>query len=248
MMKDDLKKWDKNVIYSRKRLYSLNYFTCMQLLNISRELSHMADNPQCVISKETFLLLMSISPNLTVADIEYFVSSNDVKSILKKGISLQNPTDGDDTELYIHDLDDVEGAVEILNEEKKKLYYQLKNVMKFDSRVVLTALRKHGTDKKAAEWWCVEHEKYFDNSSASFSVKVNKPEISVKHPTVAHLIQTGYPRHAAIKAVQKHGRDVKSCMDFCNTLNLHTNSSENCIDEQSCEEGDNVSEVSWSTR
>ena len=70
-MEDDLKKWSEEVKKNRSDFYELNNYTTAQLVRLRKELGKMrANGGVAVVEPGVMLLLQSISPDLTPAEVK----------------------------------------------------------------------------------------------------------------------------------------------------------------------------------
>ena len=121
-MKKDLQKWLDEVSNLRAKYYALNYFTCLQLLRINREFYDLMNNPDHQISREIFLLLLSLSSDLTIADIKevvcaakhHLISSKSAPLSLGIGDNISNIDEGS-----------ILKEIEKLSTEEKEIYDSL---------------------------------------------------------------------------------------------------------------------------
>ena len=197
-MKAKLQDWLANVSKLRKKLYALNYFTCLQLQKISCEFYQLIDNPEYQINKEVFLLLMSISPDLTIEHVKEVMSSAEAQAISLKSFNAPLPSAQGDS---FHVVGEVHIEVEKLSEEEKEIYDTLITEYEYDPRLVLTALHHNGCDEE-------------------------KIEIDASNSTVKELIDMDFSEALAIEAVKKFGEDLDDCLDYCSTEYLAKSCSE----------------------
>lgn len=152
-MKTDLRIWLLKVSTLRTKLYALNYFSSLQLLRISKEFYCLINNPSHEISNQVLLLLMSLSCELTVAEIKKVTSTSDAQSIaLRNKISITSP-DCDDS-FYIMDEIDIPQELKKFNEAEKKIYHLCIQDYGFDEQMVIAAIRLHGSNEDKVLKWC----------------------------------------------------------------------------------------------
>ena len=67
VLDDQLVKWKKSVDTAREKYYELNYFTTLQLLELRRELGHLAQptGASSVLKPSVLVLLKSVSPHVS---------------------------------------------------------------------------------------------------------------------------------------------------------------------------------------
>ncbi|XP_065899482.1 E3 ubiquitin-protein ligase rnf213-alpha-like isoform X2 [Dysidea avara] len=208
-LKNDLQEWVATVSGLRKTIYPLNYFTCLQLLKISGEFYDLVSNSEYQLSKEVLLLLMSISPDLTIEDIRSVMSSSDAHRLVSKSINISSslPTQNEDPSI----VGGVDEEVLKLTEEEKTIFIAATTIYEFKPHLVLAALRCHGADvdEDSVVDWC------YHNSSVEDEYITETPKIDGDNLTVKELIEYDFPKQLAIKAVEECGEDVVKCMDYC---------------------------------
>ena len=222
-MKDDLHTWSIKVFTQRKTLYVLNYFTSLQLLQISNELYRLIIDQDRQVNKKIFLLLMSISPDLTTEDIKNVTSSTEAKSMC----SGNTPHFSDGSENFqAMDETTLLREVDKLTDEEKELYRTFTEDYSFNASMVLTAIRRFGSNEDEIENFCSDPEISRQFGSTPFRSEVedgHKTEkVDVNNVNVQELINKyEYSESLAIAAVKKHGEDIPSCLDYCadQTLN-----------------------------
>ena len=234
-MKKDLQNWQANVSSSRKTLYALNYFTCLQLLRISSELYHLITNPNHEVNHEMLLLLMSLSPNLTAKEIKQVTSKAEAQSIALRSLpSLTPPTDHNESSYFMNEID-VPGEIEKLNEEEKEIYFSSVQDYEFNPQMVLAAIHQFGSDEEEVLQWCFDPK----NAEAFKSKPIitedsveHKPEIDISNTTVQELIDLEFSELLSIEAVNTCGEDLDKCLDYCTKSTAeHANFGDNTHDE-----------------
>ena len=228
-MKRDYQKWLNKVSSLRKNLYALNYFTCLQLLRISNEFHCLINNPNHEVSSEILLLLMSLSPTLTVDDIKAVTSTTEAHSIALRSLPTFTPPDRDESHCVM-EAADVPGEIDRLNEAEKKIYLLSVNEYGFNPRMVLLAIRQYGSNEDDVLNWC------FDPKNAEMFESKPKPDVieepakptnskvDITNPVVQELIGLEFSESMAIEAVKKCGEDLTKCYDYCNNQTLLTSS------------------------
>jgi len=225
-MKKELQDWLANVSSLRKRLYALNYFTCLQLLKISREFYHLINNLGYQMNSEVFLLLMSISPDLTIEHVKKVMSSTEAQTIALKSFNAPLPSAQDDSFCII---DEVDVEVEKLSEEEKEIFTTATAQYMYNPRLVIAALRHSDCDEDAVIEWCMDNNKMYeekpiaDNSSI---IEQKKIEIDASNSVVKELIDMDFSETLAIEAVKICGEDIEKCIDHCSTKILDKSFSE----------------------
>ncbi|XP_065899490.1 E3 ubiquitin-protein ligase rnf213-alpha-like isoform X3 [Dysidea avara] len=217
-MKRELQDWLTNVSSLRKRLYALNYFTCLQLLKISCEFYQLINNPEHHINKEIFLLLLSVSPDLTVESVKQVMSSTEAQTIALKSVCFNPLPSTQDETFYI--IGEIDVEVENLSEEEKEIFTSVTTDFEYDPHLVLTALRHKGCDEEAVIDWCMDNAKMYEIKSTSDNLPVNKPEsieIDSSNSTVKELVDLEFSEAVAIEAVKACGEDIGKCLDYCST-------------------------------
>ena len=226
LMKKELQDWLNNVSSLRKRLYALNYFTCLQLLKISREFYHLINNSDHQINKEVFLLLMSISPDLTIEDVKKVMSSTEAQAIALKSFNAPLPSTQDDSFCIIGEVD-VE--VEKLSEEEKEIFTTATATYEYDPRLVLAALHHKGCDEDAVIEWCMDNDKLYEAKPPTGNPPIVEQEniaIDASNSTVKELVGMDFSEALAIEAVKICGEDIEKCIDHCSTQILDKSFSE----------------------
>jgi len=225
LLKKELQDWLANVSSLRKRLYALNYFTCLQLLKISREFYHLINNSDYQINKEVFLLLMSVSSDLTIEHVKEVMSSTEAQGIALKSFNATLPSAQDEGFC----IDEVDVEVDKLSEEEKDIFTTATTVYEYNPRLVLAALHHNDCDEDAVIEWCMDNNKLYeakpiaDNSPI---VEQEKIEIDVTNSTVKELIDMDFSEALAIEAVEICGEDIERCIDHCSTKILDKSFSE----------------------
>lgn len=210
-MKTDLKNWLDYVSAQRKSVYVLNHFTCLQLLQISNELYGLINDCEHQISKEIFLLLMNISPDLKIEDIKKVTASTEAKSMCSS-----HKIFSDNSEEF--SSMDLPTEVNKLNDEAKKLFSEYTKEGDFNPFMVLTAIHKFGSDEDEIIDFCTDADniRLFRNVSSNGKGKDDDKEIKidVNNPTVQELIKCTYSESLAIDAVKECGEDIASCLEY----------------------------------
>ena len=222
-LKSDLQNWREKVSSLRKKLYALNYFTCLQLLRISNEFHCLINNPNHEISNEIFMLLMSLSPNLTVEKINKVTSTAEAREIAFR--SLPSFTLPDHSESFsAMDEADVPEEVDKLNEAQKEIYVKCVQEYEFNPRMVLAAIHLYGSNEGEVIDWCFDpnNQVMFESNPvvSEESIKLNIPEVDITNTTVQELVSLEFSESLAIEAVQKCGDDLSKCMDYCSNETL----------------------------
>ena len=224
-MKRNYQKWLNKVSSLRKSLFALNYFTCLQLLRISNEFYCLISNPNHEVRSEILLLLMSLSPNLTVDDIKAVTSTTEAQSIALKSLPTLTPPDHDECH-PVMETADVPGEIDRLNEAEKELYYSSVNDYGFNAQMVLSAIRQCGSNEDDVLNWCFNPrnaEMYESKPKPDAKEEPAKPTTSVvdlTNPVVQELIDLQYSKSLAIEAVKMCGEDFTKCYDYCNNQAL----------------------------
>ena len=229
-MKDDLKDWLNLVSTQRKSVYILNYFTCLQLLQISNELYCLITDPDHQINKKILLLLMSISPDLTIENIKNVTSSPEAKKIC----SASNSSLPLSSENYVfNDLDEIDlpTEVDMLSDEERTLYLSFtQDNDDFNPYMILTAIRRFGLDEERILDFCADSNtiQAFGNDPVSTTHNDDHQEsrIDITNPTVQELIRCNFSESSAIDAVSKCGEEIEDCMDYLVEQTLKDNSNE----------------------
>ena len=222
-MKKHLKHWLEKVSILRKRLYALNYFTCLQLLRISNEFHCLINNPNHEISNEIFMLLMSLSPNLTVEKIKEVTSTAEAQEIALR--SLPSFTPPDHSESFC-DMDeaDVPEEIDKLNEAEKEIYFKSVQDYDFNPRMVLAAIHQYGSNEGEVIDWCFDpkNEEMFESNPgvSEGSVELNVSEVDITNTVVQELVELEFLESLAIEAVQKCGEDLSKCLEYCSNETL----------------------------
>ena len=228
-MKRDYQKWLNKVSSLRKNLYALNYFTCLQLLRISNEFHCLINNPNHEVSSKILLLLMSLSPTLTVDDIKAVTSTTEAHSIALRSLPTFTPPDRDESH-RVMEVADVPGEIDRLNEAEKKIYLSSVNEYGFNPQMVLLAIHQYGSNEDDVLNWC------FDPKNAEMFESKPKPDVieepakptnskvDITNPVVQELIGLEFSESMAIEAVKKCGEDLTKCYDYCNNQTLLTSS------------------------
>ena len=225
-MKKDYQKWLNKVSSLRTNLYALNYFTCLQLLRISSEFYYLINSPNHEINNEIFLLLMSLSPNLTVDDIKRVTSTTEAQSIALRSLpTFTPPSHGDESHLVV-DAVDVPGEIDRLNEAEKELYFSSVNEYGFNPQMVLSAIHQCGSNEDDVLNWCFNprNAEMFEGkpkpSVSKDPVKPTESKVDITNPVVQELIDLEFPESMAIEAVKMCGEDLTRCYDYCNNQTL----------------------------
>ena len=229
-MKRDYQKWLTKVSHLRTDLYALNYFTCLQLLRISKEFHCLINNPNHEVSSEILSLMMSLSPNLTVDDIKAVSSTTEAQSIALRSLPSFIPPDHDVSSHPVMEAADVPVEVGRLNEAEKMLYLLSVNKYEFNPQMVLSAIRQCGSNEDDVLNWCMDpkNTEIFERKPKSdASEKPAKPttsKVDITNPVVQELISLEYSESLAIEAVKMCGEDTTKCYDYCNNQTLLTSS------------------------
>ena len=213
-MKKDLQEWLDRVSMLRREYYALNYFTCLQLLRINREFYNLMNSNDHQISREVFLLLLSLSPDLTIKNIVNVVSA--AKSQLISPESMSLPSVHDDS-IPITDIPD---EVRKLTGEEKELYDSCITDYEFEPCLALAAIHKYGSNEDDVVAWCYnpDNQKMFRNASKdeSFNAELkNSQTIDRSNATVQELIELEFSEDLSIEAVKLYGEDLTQCMEYC---------------------------------
>ena len=224
-MKRDYQNWLNKVSCSRTDLYALNYFTCLQLLRISKEFHCLINNPNHEVSSEILSLLMSLSPNLTVDDIKAVTSTTEAQSIALRSLPSFTPPDHNESH-PVMDAADVPVEVDRLNEAEKELYLFSVNEYDFNPQMVLSAIHQCGSNEDDVLNWCMdpkntamfERKPKPDNNEEP--AKPTKSKVDITNPVIQELIGLEYPESLAIEAVKMCGEDATKCYDYCNNKTL----------------------------
>ena len=208
-LKMDLQNWRKKVSSLRKKIYALNYFTCLQLLRISNEFHCLINNPNHEISNEIFMLLMSLSPNLTVEKIKEVTSIAGAQEIAFKNLPKE---------------------IDKLNKAQKETYVKSVQEYELNPRMVLAAIHLYGSNEEKVIEWCLDpkNQEMFESIHvvSEDSIKLNVSEVDIIN-TIQELIELEFSESLAIEAFQKYGDDISNCIDYCinKTLNDDANTS-----------------------
>ena len=213
-MKKDLQDWLNRVSKLRREYYALNYFTCLQLLRINREFYNLINNNDHQISREVFLLLLSLSPDLTTEDVRNVVSAAKYQLVSPESMSLSSVHDD---RTHIIDCPD---EVSKLTEEEKELYDSCVTNYEFEPCLALAAIRKCGAEEDHVLEWCYnpDNQKMFRNTSKdeSFSGELNKPQIIDRNNAIVQeLMELEFSEDLSIEAVKLYGEDLTQCMEYC---------------------------------
>ena len=238
-MKRDYQKWLSKVSSLRANLYALNYFTCLQLLKISNEFHCLITNPNHEVSSEILLLLMSLSPTLTVDDIKAVTSTTEAQSIALRSLPILTPPDYDESHCVV-DAVDIPGELNRLNEAEKELYLLLVNDYEFNPQMVLSAIHQFGSNEDDVLNWCFNSTEMFESpDTTGESTKPSTSEVDITNPVVQELVDLEFSESMAIKAVEICGEDLTKCYDYCNNQTLMTSSAVMSDDAQ-VELSDNI--------
>ena len=214
-MKKDLQNWLDEVSQLRTEYYALNYFTCLQLLKINKEFYKLINSNDDQISREVFLLLMSISPDLTIMKVKEVVSSTKCQLISSKSMSSSLAYDDS-----IHEID-IPGEFAKLTEEEKEVYDSSIEEWEFEPCMVLAAIRKFGSNEDDVVEWCLnpENQQLFINASKdeSSNAEVEKSQIDNNNAVVQELIDMDFSEALSIEAVKHCGEDLTLCMEYCSS-------------------------------
>ena len=211
-MEKELKDWQTNVSILRKKFYVLNYFTCLQLLKISQEFYQLMNTPEYQINNEIFLLLMSISPDLTTEDVKKIMSSTEAQAIALKSFNAPLSSSQDENFFVIQEVD---AEVEKLSEDETEIFNSAVAGYNFDKRLVLAALHHIGCNEDDVVEWCFDNVKMYKTKVPVDSSPVDDPEINASHCTVKALIDLKFSEPLAIEAVKKCGEELDECLDYC---------------------------------
>ena len=221
-MKRDLQNWLSEVSSLRTKLYALNYFTCLQLLKISNEFYCLINNPNHEISGDIFMLLMSLSPNLTVEKVKGVTSTADAQSIAFRSLPSFSPDDHDKSHCSMDELDMPE-EIGKLNETQKAIYFNSVQEYDFTPQMVLTAIHQCGSDENEVVEWCLDPQNasMFESNpidnEGSEKPSISKVDIDITNPTVQELIDVEFSESLAIEAVRMCGNNVTKCLDYCSS-------------------------------
>ena len=222
-MKRDYQKWLNKVSSLRKNLYALNYFTCLQLLRISNEFYCLINNHNHEINDEILLLLMSLSPTLTVDSIKAITSTTEAQSIALRSLPTFTPPDHDESHRFT-EAADVPGEIDRLNEAQKELYYLSVDEYDFNPQMVLSAIHKCGSNEEDVLNWCFNNTDMYESKSKpdanEESTKPTNSEVDITNPVVQELIGLEFSESMAIEAVKTCGEDATKCYDYCNNQTL----------------------------
>ena len=228
-MRKDLKKWLETMFELRNALYALNYYTCLQLLKISKEFYQVINKFEHQISNEVLLLLKSISPDLTLNDIKEVMSSVKAQSFSSKSSNALSASFQDKS---VCSIDEIDEEVKKLTTEEYDIYMSVKDV-DYDSHLVLKALHECGPDEDLVLGWCIENGHIFDgNDISENSIAIpEESKIDANNSTVKELIELEFSLKLAIEAVKECGEDVCKCQYYC-TSQLRDRSVD--VEENSC--------------
>ena len=219
-MKKDLQNWLDEVSNLRAKYYALNYFTCLQLLRINREFYDLMNNPDHQISREVFLLLLSLSSDLTIADIKEVVCTAEYHLVSSKSATLSLGIGG---KIYNMDKENILNEIEKLTEEEKEVYDSCIDEYEFEPLMVLEAIRKVGSNEEDVADWCLDpvNKKMFESSKDEFSnADLNELQIDTSNATVLELIDLDFSEDLSIEAVKQCGENLEQCMDYCSNHDL----------------------------
>ena len=215
-MKKALQDWLDKVSKLRTEYYALNYFTCLQLLRINREIYDLVNSNDHQISREVFLLLLSLSSDLTIKNIKDVVFAT--KSQLISPESMSSSLDHDDR-IHIIDEVDIPDEVAKLTEEEKKVYHSSIDGYDFEPCMVLAAIHKCGSNEDDVAEWCFnpENQNMFRNASIdeSSNAELKKSQIDSNNAVVQELIEMEFSEALSIEAVKLHGENLTLCMEYC---------------------------------
>jgi len=221
-MKKDLQNWLKNVSSLRKRFYTLNYFTCLQLLRISKEFYCLINNCNHEVNNEILLLLMSLSPELTVEKIREVTSTAEAQSIAFKSLPSFSP-DYDESCCIIDEVD-IPTEIEKLSEGEKEIFFSSVQDYNFDPGLVLAAIRQYGSNEDEVLNWCFDPKnvKMFESKPVvcEESVQLNISEIDINNTTVQELVELEFSESLSIEAVKSYGEDLTKCLEYCSNQTL----------------------------
>ena len=224
-MKRDLHNWLSEVSSLRIKLYALNYFTCLQLLRISNEFHCLINNPNHEISNEIFMLLMSLSPSLTVEKIKEVISTDEAQSIALRSLPSFTPTDCNESHCIVDEVD-VPEEIDKLNETEKEVYFKSVQDYEFNPQMVLAAIHHCGSNEDEVLDWCFnpQNASMFESKPvvSEESVKLTIPEVDVDitNVIVQELIELEFSESLAIEAVQMCGEDLTKCLEYCSNQTL----------------------------
>ena len=222
-MKRDLQTWLAKVSSFRMKLYALNYFTCLQLLRISNEFYHLINNPNYEINNEILLLLMGLSPDLTVEKIKEVTSTDEAQSIAFKSLPSFTPPDHNESNYDIDEID-IPGEVQKLTEREQEIYSSCTEEYEYNPRMVLAAIRQFGSSENKILEWCFDPrnaEMYETDAIVNEdSIELSVSEIDISNTTVQELVDLEFSEDLAIEAVKTCGEDVTKCYDYCNKQTL----------------------------
>ena len=231
-MKKDLQDWLNEVSNLRTEYYTLNYFTCLQLLTINREFYNLMNSNDHQISREVFVLLMSISPDLTIMKVKEVVSSAKYQLVITPK-SMNSSIDCDDI-TYIIDEVDIPGEVAKLTEEERMVYHSSIDDYDLEPSIVIAAIHRCGANEDAVAAWCFdpESQRMFRNATKGRS---SSAKIDINNAVVQELIDMKFPEALSIEAVIHCGEDLAKCMDYCSNQILagYDNVSDSDTDDES---------------
>ena len=226
-MKKDYQNWLNKVSSLRTNLYALNYFTCLQLLRISNEFYWLINNPNHEVNNEILLLLMSLSPTLTVDDIKAVTSTTEAQSIALKSLPTFTPPDHNESH-RVMEAADVPGEIDRLNEAEKELYYLSVNEYDFNPQMVLSAIHQCGSNEDDVLKWCFNNTEMYESKPKPDVIeepaKPTNSKVDITNPVVQELIGLEFSESMAIEAVKKCGEDLTECYDYCNNQTILTSS------------------------
>ena len=224
-MKRDLQNWLNEVSSLRTKLYALNYFTCLQLLRISSEFHSSINNPNHEINSEIFMLLMSLSPDLTVEKIKEVTSTAEAQEIALRSLPTFTPTDNNESHCVMDEVD-VPEEIARLNEAQKEIYFKSVQEYEFSPRMVIAAIHQCGSSEDEVLEWCFnpQNASMFESkavvSEDSVKLTISEVDVDVTNATVQELIELEFPESLAIEAVQKCGEDLSECLEYCSNETL----------------------------
>ena len=224
-MKTDLQNWLTKVSSLRTKLYSLNYFTCLQLLRISNEFYSLINNHNHEISNEIFLLLMALSPNLTVEEIKEVTSTTEAQSIAFRSFPTFSPPDHEESH-YVMDESDVPEEVDKLNEAQKEIYFSVVQDYGFNEQLVLSAIHQYGSNEEDVLKYCfdpTDAQMFESKPVVSEDEDFAEPtvsEVDITNAIVQELINLDFEETLAIEAVKKCGEDLTKCFEYCSNQTL----------------------------
>ena len=218
-MEEALANWQRSVQSHRKKYPHLNYYTSQQLLDLRQEFGKLKKNPDSTASTKLKQLLLSVTPQpdqskiiMAISNVMEQFSTNDTTSVKpkeKKSIGTLSVTSQLDPSSF--------------NEQQRKIYNTLTKIDEYKVSVVLTAFSELGedTDEDALREWCMENESKFEDDFLPETLHtINEEEIPEDDPLVLELIEDGYDKRIAIKAVRIAKGDSQRAQEIAADLFL----------------------------